>query len=88
MPRVTTVPLTDLIVEFVLAGAGVGLLSRWVAGPYAASGEVVCRRFTRAGVPERWVAVARRDAGLAAEVSRFVELVRTLASPAKRGARG
>jgi LysR family transcriptional regulator for metE and metH len=82
MPRVTTVPLTELVVAFVKAGAGVGLVSRWVAAPYAASGEVACKRFTRAGVPERWVAVARRDSTGSGDVARFVELVRSLASPA------
>lgn len=90
MPRVSLVPLTELMVAFVRAGAGVGLMSRWAARPYAERGEIVCVRLTREGLAERWVAVTRRDAKAPAYVQRFVELTRALAAdpaPTRRGAR-
>ena len=82
MPRVTSVPLTDLIVAFVTSGAGVGILSRWAAEPYRARGEIVCRRFTKGGVPERWYALTRREAKDAGHVRRFIELMTTVGAGA------
>jgi len=76
MPRATSVPLTDAIVELVKAGLGVGLVSRWAVAPYLTQGEIVARRFTREGLPERWAAVYRRDAATRFPLARFAELLR------------
>jgi LysR family transcriptional regulator for metE and metH len=81
MPRVSTVPLTDLLVAYVRAGGGVGMMSRWAAAPHVARGEIVSKRFTRNGLPEHWVAVTRHDTKAGAHVAKFIELTRTLAAP-------
>jgi LysR family transcriptional regulator for metE and metH len=75
MPRVTAVPLTSVLVDCVRAGHGVGLVSRWAVASHLERGEVQARRFTRAGMPERWVAVTRRDSD-GKPLARIVELVK------------
>ena len=79
MPDVHRVPLTDALIELVNAGLGVGLVSRWAVAPYEVRGEIATRRFTRAGLAERWSAVYRSDAAARLPLARFTELVR--ASP-------
>jgi len=76
MPEIQIVPLTEAIVELVKAGLGVGLMSRWAVSPYEASGQLVTRRFTRAGLKERWSAVYRKDAAGRLPLGRFAELLR------------
>jgi LysR family transcriptional regulator for metE and metH len=91
MPDVQRVPLTDALVELVKAGLGVGLVSRWAVAPYAARGEIVTRRFTRGGLPERWVAAYRSDAAERLPLARFVELLRAhppVAARARRSSGG
>ncbi|WP_438008142.1 LysR family transcriptional regulator [Sorangium sp. So ce321] len=80
MPLAARVPLTDTLVELVKAGLGVGLVSRWAVAPAIARGEVVARRLTREGLPERWAAVYRRDAAARFPLARFVELLRAPSS--------
>ena len=74
MPRAIHVPLTDALVELVKAGLGVAIVSRWAVAPWEARGEIVTRRFTRAGLAERWAAVYRRDAEGRLPLARFTEL--------------
>ena len=85
MPRVIGVPFTDALVDLVAAGLGIALVSRWAVGPWEARGDVVTRRFTRAGLAETWSAVHRRDAEDRLPLARVAELVR-LAAPKKRRA--
>ncbi|WP_437653557.1 LysR family transcriptional regulator [Sorangium sp. So ce1182] len=80
MPLAARVPLTDTLVELAKAGLGVGLVSRWAVAPAIARGEVVGRRLTREGLPERWTAVYRRDAAARFPLARFVELLRAPSS--------
>ncbi|MGK3966806.1 LysR family transcriptional regulator [Sorangium sp. So ce118] len=80
MPFAARVPLTDVLVELVKAGLGVGLVSRWAVAPAIARGEVVARRLTRDGLAERWTAVYRRDAAARFPLARFVELLRAPSS--------
>lgn len=75
LPRVEMVPLTDALVELVKAGLGLGLVSKWAVAPFVARGEVVPRTFTRAGLPERWSAVYRRDAVHRLPLARVAALV-------------
>jgi LysR family transcriptional regulator for metE and metH len=74
MPRAVLVPLTEALVELVKAGLGVAIMSRWAVSPWEARGEIVARRFTRAGLPERWNAVYRRAAEGDLPLARFAEL--------------
>jgi LysR family transcriptional regulator for metE and metH len=77
MPKIQLIPLTDAIVELVRAGLGIGLVSRWAVAPHEASGQIVTRRFTKAGMKERWSAVYnRRDAEPRLVLARFAELLR------------
>ncbi|XXY45834.1 LysR family transcriptional regulator [Sorangium sp. So ce269] len=80
MPFAARVPLTDVLVELVKAGLGVGLVSRWAVAPAIARGEVVGRRLTRDGLAERWTAVYRRDAAARFPLARFAELLRAPSS--------
>lgn len=76
IPGLQVVPLTSAIVELVKADLGVGLMSRWSVAPYEASGRIVARRFTKAGLRELWSAVYRRDAADRLPLARFAELLR------------
>jgi LysR family transcriptional regulator for metE and metH len=77
MPKIQLIPLTEAIVELVRAGLGVGLVSRWAVAPHEASGRIVTRRFTKAGMKERWSAVYNRhDAERRPVLARFAELLR------------
>jgi LysR family transcriptional regulator for metE and metH len=77
MPKIQLIPLTEAIVELVRAGLGVGLVSRWAVAPHEASGQIVTRRFTKAGMKERWSAVYNRhDAERRPVLARFAELLR------------
>jgi LysR family transcriptional regulator, regulator for metE and metH len=90
MPRVVPVPLTDALVELVTAGLGVAIVSRWAVAPWEARGDIVARRFTRAGLSETWSAAYRRDAESRLPLARFVELLvksRALTPPSKRAPR-
>jgi LysR family transcriptional regulator for metE and metH len=75
MPTVQIVPLTEVIVELVKAGLGIGLMSRWAVRPYERSGQIATRRFTRAGLLERWSLVYRRDSPEPRPISRIAELL-------------
>lgn len=77
MPRPILVPYTDALVEFVRAGMGAAIVSRWAVLPWEARGEVVARRLTRAGLAETWCAVYRRDAEERLPLRRFIELLLT-----------
>lgn len=61
MPATVRIPLTEVLVALVAAGRGVGLVSRWAVSQHLAHKEIVARRFTREGIPERWFAVYRRE---------------------------
>jgi len=75
MPKTVHVPFTDALVELVKAGLGVAVVSRWATAPWEARGEIVARRFTRAGFTETWSAVYRHDAATRLPLARFAELV-------------
>ena len=76
MPKTVLVPFTDALVELVKAGLGVAVVSRWATAPWEARGEIVARRFTRAGFTETWSAVYRQDAAARLPLARFAELLR------------
>ncbi|WP_067828237.1 LysR family transcriptional regulator [Nocardia inohanensis] len=60
--RVTIVPmLTELVVELVAAGEGVGVLPSWVIAPYLSRGEVATVRIGQRGETRAWYAATRTD---------------------------
>jgi LysR family transcriptional regulator for metE and metH len=75
-PRTVPISLTDAMVELVKAGLGVSIVSRWAVAPWESRGEIVTRRFTRAGLAESWSVVYRRDAESRLPLARFAELLR------------
>lgn len=83
MPRAALVPFTDALVELVKAGLGVAIVSRWAVTPWVARGDVVTRRFTRAGLAETWSSVYRRDAEARVPLARFTELLAKQTAPAR-----
>ncbi|WP_051179274.1 LysR family transcriptional regulator [Nocardia concava] len=60
--RITIVPmLTELVVELVAAGEGVGILPSWVIAPYLTRGEVTAVRIGQRGDTRAWYAATRSD---------------------------
>lgn len=67
--RVSSVPLTEAILELVKAGLGVSVLARWAIEPALKSGAARGVRITRRGVFRTWTAATLKGrAGLAARV--------------------
>jgi LysR family transcriptional regulator, regulator for metE and metH len=88
MPRVVRVALTDVIVDLVRAGLGLGLVSGWAVAGHLRRGEIAARRLTRAGVHDRWSAVFRRAAPGELPVARVAQLIaRQIGRPRRRGPR-
>lgn len=65
--------LTEVILEMVAAGQGVGVLARWAIAPQVAAGTVVARRMTRRGLPRQWSAAVVRSRTLPAYLTEFIE---------------
>ena len=73
---ITTTPVvSELVIELVAAGQGIGILPGWVAAPYTRSGRVASVRLTRAPRPHTWYAAWRR-ADTPAHIDTFVDLLR------------
>ena len=84
LPAAKIVPLTETLVDFVRDGSGIGLVSRWAVAPALARGDIVSRRFTKAGLPERWAVVHRRDTATRFPFHTIAEILRAeLAGVAK-----
>lgn len=54
------VPITEVMMELVKAGAGIAVVHRWIAEPQLRSGAVVACRLTRGGLWKPWKAVYPR----------------------------
>jgi LysR family transcriptional regulator for metE and metH len=60
--RLSTVQLTEAIVEMVKAAMGVAVLARWAVEEHLAAGTLVAVRVTRDGLPRQWgAAVLKQD---------------------------
>lgn len=81
MPQVQVVPLTEVIIGLVKAGLGIGLMSRWAVAPAERDGQIVARRFTRAGLREHWSLVYRRDCAHKPLMEHIAALLQASAAP-------
>lgn len=76
MPRVSKIPLTEVLAELVRDHLGVGLVSRWAVAPFELRGDIVARRFTKHGLPERWAAVYQKNQVEKLPLPRITKLIR------------
>jgi LysR family transcriptional regulator, regulator for metE and metH len=82
--RVSSVQLTEAIVEMVRAGLGVGVLPRWSVEPSLAGGAIRALRITRRGVVRRWSAAQLKAREEPPFVRDFLGLLKAQALPARR----
>ncbi|WP_158014009.1 LysR family transcriptional regulator [Sphingomonas sanxanigenens] len=61
--KMLKVELTEAIIELVIGGFGVSILSRWAVGPYLRSGALRAAQVTRKGLFVSWHAVTRKSEG-------------------------
>ncbi|GAB4583707.1 LysR family transcriptional regulator [Nocardia sp. IFM 10818] len=87
--RLTLIPiLTELFIELVVAGEGVGVLPSWVAAPFVARGDIATVRIGADGDMRPWYAGVRPDDDRP-HIRDFVALIRAHfnAEPAEAAAR-
>jgi LysR family transcriptional regulator for metE and metH len=85
--RVSSVPLTEAILELVKAGQGVSVMARWAIAPAITAGAVRAVRIGRRGVFRQWSAARLRGSVEPKWQKEFVALLAKQALPA-RAARG
>jgi LysR family transcriptional regulator for metE and metH len=74
--RVTSMPVvTELVIEMVAAGQGVGLLPSWVAGPYLSSHNLASISLTQRPDHRTWSCATRRG-DQPAHITALVDLIR------------
>jgi LysR family transcriptional regulator for metE and metH len=73
--RISSVPLTEAIVEMVKARVGLGILSRWSVAPQIESGMILARPLTRRGLYRRWSAATLKNKSTPAYLRAFVKLL-------------
>src|SRR5262245_14869539 len=73
--RVSTVPLTEAIIEMVKAGLGVSVLARWAVEEQIAAGKIVARPLTRRGLHRQWQAVTIRQDAAPPHIDEFIDLL-------------
>lgn len=83
--RVTTIQITEGIIELVKAGMGVAVLARWAVAPHLEAGTLRAVRLTRAGLTREWCAAIVRQPDPPAYLRGFSELLREGASVLSQG---
>src|SRR5262249_12055577 len=79
--RVTTVPLTEAIIEMVKAGLGISAIARWAVEEQIAGEKIVARSLTRRGLHRQWQAVTIKQDTPPAYIDEFIVLLSRLAMP-------
>ena len=79
--RLIKLPLTEAIIEFVRAGQGLTLLSRWSLGPYLERGDLVTRPFGRSGMRRTWQLVWPKRTKFEAPITTLATLLRSAMRP-------
>ncbi len=73
--RVTTIQITEGIVELVKAGVGVAVLARWAVAPHLEAGTLRAVPLTRGGYSRQWCAAMVRQPDPPAYLRGFAELL-------------
>jgi LysR family transcriptional regulator for metE and metH len=73
--RVSTVQLTEAIIEMVKAGLGVAGLASWAVEPYVSTGAVAALRLTPNGVRRCWQAVTLKQQATPLHIREFCRLL-------------
>ncbi len=83
--QVTSIQLTEAIIELVKAGMGVTLLARWAARPAVEAGTLVAVSIAPSGVRRQWQVATRAGYAVPDYVVDFADFLRkTLESPPKK----
>jgi LysR family transcriptional regulator, regulator for metE and metH len=82
--RVSTVPLTEAIIEMVKAGLGVSALAHWAVKEQIATGKIVGRPLTRGGLQRQWQAVTIKQDATPAYIDEFIALLSRPAMPLRK----
>lgn len=82
-PRdVSTMQLTEAIVEMVKAGMGIGVMARWAALPHIKAGVVAARPLTAKGLHRQWQAAFLKRKSVPAHVLDFIDIMAQRSVPA------
>lgn len=84
--RVSSVQLTEAIVEMVKAGLGVAALASWAVEPHVAANTVAALRLTEHGVRRRWQAATLKQQTTPLHIREFCRLI-ALGPPAADAAK-
>jgi LysR family transcriptional regulator, regulator for metE and metH len=82
--RVSFVMLTEAILEMVKARLGVSVMQTWAIEPALRAGDVCAVPITPGGIRRQWSAATLKQAGRAAHVDAFIDLLSARALPARR----
>lgn len=73
--RISSVQLTEAIVEMVTAGVGIGILSRWSVAQHIEAGRVFALPITKPGLFRRWSAATLKNKARPEYLDAFVKLL-------------
>jgi len=83
--RVSTVPLTEAIIEMVKAGLGISVLARWAVEKQIDAEAIVARPLTSKGLRRQWLAATLKQEVTPAYIDEFIALLSRPAMPLKPG---
>jgi LysR family transcriptional regulator, regulator for metE and metH len=75
--KMLKVELTEAIVELVIGGFGISILSKWAVSPYLRSGALVAAKITRNGLFVDWHAVVRKSEPADSPASRMAQALKS-----------
>jgi len=79
--KVSSVKLTEAIVEMVKADLGIGILAKWAISSHIDSGRIKAVRLTRAGFTRQWFAVTLKTESIPAYIPEFIKQISKSAGP-------
>ena len=82
--RVSTVPLTEAIIEMVKAGLGISVLAGWAVKEQIRAGKIATCPLTRRGLRRQWQAVTIKQDVTPAYIDEFIALLSRPAMPLRK----